>query len=277
MAKRKLKKLSTNKLEDRIAPAMIGGVLEGAEVASDVGAAVVEAPPEPVEADTGVEPVDEPMPTEAADTAEPVAEAPPADDGLGFDSPTEPPPPDYHLPDDATVAPDGGIDFAPTHGVMDYNYADQTLHLDNDAAEAMMPDYMHMAPDGGVALDMPMGTEFDPDTGTLVVPNAGTDQFIPENVDIGSDSGLPAMITHSRRRVVWIIRYPAMLLLLTVRFICRRILQKISPCPATVVSAVIPALVRAVLATAADSALALIRGIPILTCLIMPNLFQVKV
>ena len=56
MAKRTVKKLSTKKLEDRIAPAMIAGVLEGAEAAVEDGLEPVEAPPEPIDGDAGWQP-----------------------------------------------------------------------------------------------------------------------------------------------------------------------------------------------------------------------------
>ena len=173
MAKKKLKNLSSSKLEERIAPAMVGGVLDGAVDA----ASATEAP---VEATADVPPGDAYAP--AVDVAADAPPVPGGDDGLGFGVPDAAP--YQELPQGAEVVPGGGMDFTPTEGSATYDFTSQAMTFDTDAANAIMPDYLQMSPDGGLNMALPPDAQFDTQAGTLGVPNFATDQFLPGNIDI---------------------------------------------------------------------------------------------
>jgi hypothetical protein len=185
MTKRKMSKLSTKKLEDRIAPAIIGGVLEGTDTTIDASCEPIQASSEPD--------IQSPTDTIHSDT---YTDAPvgSADDGLGFNN-FPPESPMYNgFPECAEITDDGGMNLAPPDGIMSLDFANQELTFDNSSANAIMPEYMSVQPDGGISMDLPMGSDFNPESNELTVPNAGVDQFIPPSVDIAPDGAVSVAI-----------------------------------------------------------------------------------
>ena len=155
------KGLKIDKLEDRIAPAMVGGIIDAPMDVDAEADAVDDAPPTDMdtEFDMDMEPVDDFIPPngeiEFAEDVETDAAA----------EPVELPDAD-HYPEGTSVNADGSVTFQPPVDC-DFNPETGTVDIPYDSADWATPEGVTVSPDGAVTTDIPEDVKFDPEANTM--------------------------------------------------------------------------------------------------------------